>query len=161
MGDRVKESLFSILGDPAPDTRVLDLFAGTGSLALEALSRGAQTAVLVERNHRAAEIARENAENARLLDLTRFLQIPAARALSMLEREGVSFRWIFVDPPYATNDLLQILERLGQSSLVAPDGIVVTHFPFKRPPAERYGALGVMDRRKYGQAEVRLYARIV
>lgn len=97
--DRVREALFSMLGDAIPGARILDLFAGSGSLGLEALSRGAQSVLFVEQNRAAAEVIRFNLQKARLTATLR--QAEVFRTLSDLVKTGHQFDLIFADPPYA------------------------------------------------------------
>lgn len=161
MADRMKESVFSILGAPRAGLRVLDLFAGTGALALESISRGAADAVLVESNREAAEIARENAEQVGFGSHTRMLTQPVSRVLPNLEKAGDRFDWIFVDPPYESEERERTLTFLGKSRLLGNEAVVIVHAPWRHPPAQRYGCLEVADLRRYGQAEVRFYRTIV
>jgi 16S rRNA (guanine(966)-N(2))-methyltransferase RsmD len=158
--DRVREAVFSILGplDGAPrGPRVLDLFAGTGALGIEAVSRGASSALLVERAPECAALCRANAERARLADRITVREAEVGRALVALQRAGDRFDWVFCDPPYATGDLDATLRRLGTGTLLAPDGVVVAEHSPRSRPADRYGALALVDRRRWGDTEVSFY----
>ena len=107
--DRVREALFSILGGRVQDARVLDLFCGTGALGLESLSRGAQTAVFVDRSLQAVAVARRNARTLGVEHRTSFLQMPAVSALRVLANRTERFDGVFVDPPYDTEQLEAVL----------------------------------------------------
>jgi 16S rRNA (guanine(966)-N(2))-methyltransferase RsmD len=124
--DRVREALFNILGSAA-GLCVLDLFAGTGALALEALSRGAAHAVLVDYAEAAARVIQANLAPLGYQDRARVLRLDVARALRLLERQGARFDLVFVDPPYRDSaDPLRVadlLERLAPT--LAPDGLIV------------------------------------
>jgi 16S rRNA (guanine966-N2)-methyltransferase len=98
--DRVREALFSMLGDTIANARILDLFAGSGALGLEALSRGAASVLFVEQNRNAAEIIRLNLQKARLANAT-VRQADVFRTLADLAKTGQIFDLIFADPPYA------------------------------------------------------------
>lgn len=98
--DRVREALFSMLGDAVSGARVLDLFAGSGALGLEALSRGAESVVFVEQNRNAADIIRLNLQKARLTNAT-LRQSDVFRTLADLAKTGHTFDLVFADPPYA------------------------------------------------------------
>jgi len=119
--DRVREAIFSSLGARVPGANVLDLFAGTGALGLEALSRGAQSAVFVENARTALDCLAKN--------LTDFKPAPAAKVvrgevLRELARLTEPFHLIFADPPYGT-DFKPILETVRQRNLLAADGLFV------------------------------------
>ena len=146
--DRVKESLFNVLGPAVEGARVLDLYAGTGNLGLEALSRGAREAVFVERAGAAADIIRTNLELCGLSAKGRVLRRPVARVLAELERNGESFDLIFMDPPYRRNLAVTTLELLGRHPVCAPDALVVLECDRR----EELGAYEprVTDRRNYG-----------
>lgn len=156
--DRVREALFNILGPPSAPVgepcRVLDLFAGSGALALEALSRGADEAVLVEQDAAAAAAA---ARNVAALDLAARVRIVDGEVGATLRRLGGRFHWIFLDPPYGGGALDRALRLLGQSPLVAPSGLVIAEHAAASPPAERYGRLVLSDLRRWGGTAVSFY----
>ena len=158
--DRIREALFSILGDEVRGARVLDLFAGSGALAVEALSRGAAEAVLVESDKRAAATV---AANLKALDLT-----PAARLLTMTaeafcRQPQEPFDLVLLDPPYATGlpSLYGLLDRLHDSGGLADGALVVVER--ERRDADLDGAppaFLVSDRRRtYGDTTL-LYLRV-
>ena len=111
--DRVKESVFNILGSMVQDRRVLDLFAGTGNLGLEALSRGAAAAVFADRT--TADLIRENARRTRLEDRVQVLSGDVFAILRRLEAQGERFSLIFCDPPYHKGLWQQALAAIGSS----------------------------------------------
>jgi len=121
--DRIKESLFSILGDFVRGKRVLDLFAGTGSLGLEALSRGAEQAVFIDRA--TAGILRENAEHTKLLERSEIFRGDVFSVLPRLESAGRQFQLIFCDPPYHAGLWERALSAVDRSELLAPDGLLI------------------------------------
>lgn len=157
--DRVRESLFSILGGPPEGTRVLDLFAGSGALGLEALSRGADHTVFVDQAPAALEVLRANLRSLGFGDRATVLRADALRALPRLERAGERFGWIFVDPPYASGLADAVLERLGTGDLVAAEGVVAVEHDRRRSPAQRSGVLIRDDQRRYGDTVLSLYRR--
>jgi 16S rRNA (guanine966-N2)-methyltransferase len=123
MTDRVKEALFSHLGDRLAKARVLDLFAGSGSLSIEALSRGASGAVLVESSKPAVEAAKTNLRRCGFLDRATLLRSDVRRFLSR-SKPNAAFDIVFVDPPYAMDDeevarlLVALVPHLGPSAAV-------------------------------------------
>lgn len=155
--DRVRESLFSILGPPAPGCRVLDLFAGAGTLAIEALSRGASAAVLVESGRPALAVLRANLAALDLAERAEVVAAPAQGALRRLIREGRRFNWVFLDPPYASEHGPRALATLGEGPLLAPGATVVIEHDRRRRPAAEVGCLVRIDDRRYGDTELSLY----
>ena len=122
---RVKESLFNILPHDFSGLRVLDLFAGSGNVSIEALSRGAIAAVLIDESARSAAVIRENLTR---LDLYRRAQVwvaPVARALRKLDQAGEKFDLIFLDPPYDKGLVSTTLRDIAKTSLLSPTAIVV------------------------------------
>ena len=154
--DRVREALFNILGDVA-GLAVLDLFAGTGALALEALSRGAAQAVLVDSAEPAVRVIQANVATLGYQERARVLRLDVVRALRVLERQGARFDLVFIDPPYEGSAATVTLAALGSGSLLAPDGLVVVEHDTRNEPAEQHGVLHLGERRKYGQTEVSFY----
>lgn len=122
--DRIKETLFNILQSYIPDCRFLDLFSGSGGIGIEALSRGADSAVFVEKNPKACTCIKENLAFTRLADRARVLNMDVLGALRTLEGDR-SFDCIFMDPPY-NNDLEhQVLEYLRESSLADENTLII------------------------------------
>lgn len=122
--DRIKETLFNMLNPRLYDCRFLDLFAGSGSIGIEALSRGAKEAVFVENNRKAAACVRENLSFTRLSDRARVLDADAISALKMLEGEP-PFDLIFLDPPYGKGLERQVFEYLEHSALADKDTAII------------------------------------
>lgn len=125
-GARLRESAFGILEHRGAidGARVLDLFAGTGALGIEALSRGATSLVAVEQDRAVAKLLQSNVENAGFADRTRVVVQPAERAVAQLP-DGESFDLVLVDPPYREGLAQPVLERLAERGLVTPDGLVL------------------------------------
>ena len=121
--DRVKESVFNILGDKVRDRRVLDLFAGSGALGLESLSRGASHALMVDRD--SVGIIAKNAAHTHLEHKAKILDMDVMAALSRLEKEEECFGIIFSDPPYHRGWTEAVLARITESHLLAENGILV------------------------------------
>jgi 16S rRNA (guanine966-N2)-methyltransferase len=150
---RVREALFSIWCDRLEGARVLDLFAGSGAVGLEALGRGALTALAVDSDLRAVKIVEENAARVGLKALEiRRLTLPAG--LGRLSERG-PFDLIFADPPYgfaAYEDLLQ-----GAAPLLTPDGEVAVEHSARRELPVEVGPLTRVDVRRYGESAVSFY----
>jgi len=130
LADRAREGLFSSFGDAVRDARVLDLFAGTGAVAIEALSRGAASAVLVDTGPRAVRTATANLERTHLADRATVVRMDAAKAV---QSDMGDFDLVFLDPPYATPDeeVSALLGEIAARGLVARGGLVVVTRPIK------------------------------
>ena len=151
MGERVRGSLFNIINSRLDDTEVLDVFAGTGSLGLEALSRGAKHATFVERDRVASRILAENIAALGVDELTTSTQIGAATWIS--QNQDKRYDVIFVDPPY--NDMqFSIVAKLAP--LLKPDGLLVLSHPEKVKVPDFEGLI-LTDNRNYGTAELGFY----
>jgi 16S rRNA (guanine(966)-N(2))-methyltransferase RsmD len=155
--DRVREAVFSILGARgAAPARVLDLYAGSGAFGLEALSRGAAEALLVDADAAACALARKNVDALGFGARVRVVCRPARAWLAHAEGR---FGWIFLDPPYAA-----VAELDGALALLAPlvepGGVVVAEHEWRRAPADAYGGLAVCARRRYGQTAISLYTGV-
>ena len=158
MLDRVREALFSSAADWMPDARVLDLFAGSGSLGLEALSRDARSARLVEQDKAALKALRDNVELLRLQDRADIRASDALWPSSWSSQEPWDL--IFLDPPYALVEdpparrkLLEALELLLREHL-APDGLLVLHVKRNALREEELAAARASGRRAYGSSEL-------
>jgi len=149
MMDRVKEAIFSSLGAVVVGARVLDLYAGSGSLGLEALSRGAVSATFVEWSRSARSILREN-----MVSLGLEGEVVPARVEEYLQRVGPEVNLVFVDPPYAVAlpSVENVLGLVGRR--LTEGGIVVLHRRAGSGEVVAPQDLRVADRRRYGDAEV-------
>lgn len=146
---RVKESLFAILGERVAEAAVLDLFAGSGALGFEALSRGARSVTFVEADAHVARRLRSAAQDLGVAERCRVIAAPAERAL---ERIAEPFDLVFADPPYALGFPARALEGLRRHNLLAKDGMVVFEHSARLAPAtpgfvitraERYGEVAI------------------
>ena len=153
--DRVKESLFSILQHRVVSARVLDLYAGSGARSLEALSRGADSAVLVDCAPRACQAIRENIEALGCGDKAKLLRMRDTAALSRLAEEQRQFDLIFLDPPYRM-DAAPICALIAEKGLLSGDGVIVVEHSRETPPAVR-PPLALPDQRNYGVVGLSFY----
>jgi 16S rRNA (guanine966-N2)-methyltransferase len=123
--DRVKESVFAILSPLLGQAAVLDLYAGSGALGIEALSRGAERAVFVEKNAAAAACIKANLEIAGVKSLATVMTMPVARALHLLSKHKETFDLVFMDPPYERSLVIKTLHDLQKAEVVKPGSICV------------------------------------
>ncbi|BDG06607.1 16S rRNA (guanine(966)-N(2))-methyltransferase RsmD [Anaeromyxobacter oryzae] len=152
--DKVRGAVFNVLGQFFEGGDVLDLYAGTGALALEALSRGCARAVCVEADRRAAGIVARNAEACGFGERVEVVLGRVPEALGRLARGR--FALAFVDPPYAEGPETA-LAALGP--LLAPGARAVAEHDARRPPPDRLGSLALVDRRTYGGTGISIYQR--
>ncbi|MFC5471942.1 16S rRNA (guanine(966)-N(2))-methyltransferase RsmD [Cohnella suwonensis] len=155
--DKVKESLFSIIGPYFDGERVLDLFAGTGGLGIEALSRGAGSAVFIDSQPQSVDIVKKNLASTRLSDKAEVYRNDAKRALKVLERAGKPFDLVFLDPPYAMKDCDELLLEMAAKGLVANGATaVVEHHPDVEY-GDEFGSFERIKYAKYGEIALSVY----
>jgi len=154
MTDRVREALFSSLGAAVEGAAVLDLYAGSGSVGLEALSRGASSAVFVERNRMALDAIRRNVAAVRCGG-----SIVDGDVAAYLDGAGARFDLVFVDPPYelAATAVARVLGAV--ETRLEPGGIVVVHRRVGEGPEAVPAGLQLVDRRRYGDGELWRYVK--
>ena len=152
--DRVRESLFSRLGDLSGES-VLDLFAGTGALGIEAISRGAECLVSVDHSRKAIAAMEQTFEQFGLASEARTLHLTALAAIRRLSGEGQLFSLVFLDPPYAEGSALEeALAALRDSGLLAPGAILVVETPRRNPLAWPIPGFELEEARRYGDTVI-------
>jgi 16S rRNA (guanine966-N2)-methyltransferase len=149
-GARVKGALFNILPRDLSGMRLLDLFAGTGNVTIEALSRGIAQAVLVDASAQSARAIRDNLRMLGLTDRARLLTMPVDRAVRQLARQREAFDLIFLDPPYGRSLAERTLKIIADGSILRPNGTLVAEHSVRDPIGARYGALKMQSQRRYG-----------
>ena len=156
--DRVREALFSKLSSRFGNftgLKVLELFAGSGAQALEAVSRGAESAILVDSNIQASKLIGENIKRCKFEASTRLLQADALSALPRLTTAG-PFDLILLDPPYNRGFIPLVLEKIDALQLLADDGIICAESAADENPTYS-GQLELLENRKYGSTLVHFY----
>lgn len=159
--DRVKEALFSIVlsrFDLAGAT-VLDLFAGSGALGIEALSRGARRAVFVERHLPTAKVLRANLSSCGFGQEAEVWTTPVDRALAKLAERGDRFDGVFLDPPYERGWLGRTMLALGEGGILAAGAWVMAEHHADERVCEAYGGLRLTQARSYGKTGLALFVR--
>lgn len=155
--DRVKESLFNIISGVISDAVVLDLYAGTGNLGIEALSRGARKAVFVDRSRESVSVIRDNLTHTKLGDRAEIINNDVSVALKKLSRSNMKFDLIFLDPPYGKGLVQKTLELLVTYDIVKENCIVVAeHSALDEVPGEA-GCLRLIREQKYGDTKLSFY----
>ncbi len=150
--DRVREATFARLGD-LEGAAVLDLYAGSGALGVEAVSRGAAAVVFVERAPRCLSVLRANIESLGLGPVARVVRGDAPRAIQRLGRSGQRFDLVLLDPPYASNEAGRALEALVASGILARGARVVVESG-RRHPVPEVAGLVPLDERRYGETVI-------
>ncbi len=153
--ERVREAIFNMLGARVQGARVLDLFAGAGSLGLEALSRGAAWVVFVERDPRVVRVLRSNVAQSGLEDRAEVWPKDVFRAIPELARRGDRFEVVLLDPPYGLGLVGRTLEALAASGVLAPEAVVVAESGARQREPVPEGFEVTRDRR-YGDTRVRV-----
>ncbi|MGH7255711.1 MAG: 16S rRNA (guanine(966)-N(2))-methyltransferase RsmD [Nitrospirales bacterium] len=154
--DRVKAALFSILGDRILDARVLDLFAGTGAIGIEALSRGASAVTFVEPDTESLRLLRANLTRCQLEEAAD-LQACTAEAFLRHSRAGGTFDIAFADPPYALDSGAHLLPSLSRAGILTSDSVVVLEHATRQPPPDEVGRLIRHRQYRYGDTTLSLY----
>ena len=154
--DRVKESLFNILNLKLEDAIVLDLFAGSGALSLEALSRGAKKAILCDSSNQAVSIIKKNIEKTKTQDKTILLQMNYEKALEKLKSEKEKMNLVFLDPPYDSDFAEDASKKIIQFDLLENNGIIIIETDQKEKVLKNTDKelLEIYDIRKYGRVSL-------
>lgn len=157
--DRVKEALFSILSSRIDfaGIRVLDICAGTGSLGIESLSRGAASCCFIESNQAVKSILEKNILVTHSQDRSEVVAMDAVKALRYIAGRGPVYDLAFFDPPYDSELYLRVPESLDSPDLLKPDAILVVECSVRNPLQESYGRLKRFDRRVYGETALELF----
>ena len=158
--DRVKEAIFDILQKYPPGQNVLDLFAGTGAMGIEALSRGSLAAVFIENHPGSLDALRRNLAACRLEGVSEVLAQEAEEGLRFLEEQGENFEFIFLDPPYGKGLARKTVGKLAESVILKPETLIVAEhspaeeieeiFPLERVDFREYGSTRISFFRKAG-----------
>ena len=154
--DRVKEALFSILNFDLPGTKVLDLFAGTGQLGIEALSRGAKSAVFVDERDAACSLVKENLKKTGLAEQATVIR---SDYQNYLRRCGKKFDIILLDPPYSEVFLENSLKIITEIDILQSGGIIATEYPFGKVLPDSLGADFRSKQYKYGKTVLTIFRK--
>ena len=155
--DRAKEALFNIIGGQVREAKFLDLFAGTGAIGIEALSRGAREAVFVESNPQVVKIIKENLALTGFGGQAEVLSREVDRAVDLLSAAGQNYNIIFMDPPYLKNLAQTSLVKVSNGGLVAAGGLVITESSKLDLLPEEAGHLKLFRQEKYGDTVFSFY----
>ena len=152
--DRMREAIFNILSFRVQKAIVLDLFAGTGALGIEALSRGAESAVFIDTNKKVLSLIERNIRSCKLGDRAKIIKWNINKNLNCIKSADPPFDLVFIDPPYNKHFIKPSLSYLYRSTVLAKDAfIIVEHDPAEQVPEDN-PAFKIADQRKYGKTLV-------
>ncbi len=156
--DRLRETLFNLIGAAVVDSMFADCYAGSGAVGLEALSRGARRAYFFESHRAASKVIRKNLAALKIEEGYEILALDVCAGLKTLEHKSVRLDLVFLDPPYqAAEEYRRALTSLGESSLLAPNALVVAEHDKHHTLAESYGSLQRTRTRTQGDATLAFY----
>jgi 16S rRNA (guanine966-N2)-methyltransferase len=156
--DRLRETLFNVLGPSIEDSDFIDLYAGTGAVGIEAISRGANLSILIESHAATARLIRENLESLQIRTAVEIIESDAIRGLEKLAARHLVADFIFLDPPYEkVSEYVRVLEFLDASHLLAPSGIVIAEHSHRTELPERLNRLECTRRLEQGDTVLSFY----
>ena len=156
--DQLRETLFDVLGPSIEGARLLDAYAGTGAVGIEAISRGAADVVFIEHHRPAAELIRQNLARLKIDSGYWILTNSVAAGLEKLAGQGEQYDFVFLDPPYdAIREYHQTLRELGRSRLLLPSSLVIVEHPRPVILEEEYAALRRRRLIRHGDAQLAFY----
>lgn len=157
--DRIKESLFNILGNIGEGSLVLDLFSGSGSIGIEFLSRGSKKCYFIDNSSNSIKIIRENLNITRFNNKSKIYKKDVFRAIQFLSSEGLRFDYIFMDPPYKRGLVSSVLEFIDENDILKSGGLIIIEHENELELADFIFNLDKVDKRKYGSKTISFYIR--
>ncbi|MDN4492405.1 16S rRNA (guanine(966)-N(2))-methyltransferase RsmD [Ureibacillus aquaedulcis] len=155
--DKVKESIFNIIGPFFSGGIALDLFAGSGGLGIETLSRGASKAIFVEKDGRAFQTLQENIKKCRYEDVSETFRTDATRAVKGLLKRDIQLDYLFLDPPYHKTEYYELLNSLVEQGKLSKDAIIVCEHSVEVSLPSNYGHYALVRQETYGSTIVSVY----
>lgn len=156
--DRLRETLFNILGPGVEDSLFVDLYAGTGAIGIEAVSRGARQVIWIESNPKATRLIRQNLTTLGIVSGSEVIEADALAGLRKIAERHLVADFFFLDPPYErTEEYLRVLEFLDRSHLIAPQGLVIVEHAIGRDPPHRLDRLECTRQVEQGDATLSFY----
>jgi len=155
--DKVKESIFSMIQGHIEAAVVLDLFAGTGNLGLEAISQGAKKAIFVENGRIPLRTLKRNVDLCGFQDQAEILSLDAEMALNVLRRRGEKVDLVFIDPPYGSGYVDKTLRFINSHDMVNVGGAIVVEHGSEERPAAKWGRLSLKKRKRHGDTTISIF----
>lgn len=156
--DRVKESLFGMIQDYIKDSMVLDLFAGSGNLGVEAISNGAKIAYFIDNNPEVIKVLNKNIANLDIKSKSRVILSDWKKALNTFATQNIKFDLIFIDPPYAYDVYEKILNKVSTLNLLSDNGLIIMEYSNLHLPTT-YENLTLYKERNYGNKSINIYIK--
>lgn len=156
--DRVREAVFNILNLSWEERDVVDLFAGTGGLGIEALSRGASRVVFVEQHQRSLEVLEKNVRTLALDGRCEIVRMSVEEGMRVLQRKQRTFDVAFLDPPYGSGLADSALHLLSRSAIMRGGAVIVAEHHIREQLSNSYGLIALSDRRRYGETAISFYS---
>lgn len=157
--DKVKEALFNMIGPYFDGGLGLDLFAGSGGLGLEALSRGLEKVIFVDRDIKAIQTIHENIQACKMEDKVEVYRNDADRALKALIKREIQFDYIFLDPPYKKQQLLSLMGKISEHQLLTDGGYIICEHSHDVELPESTGEYSRYKHEKYGIIAITIYSQ--
>ena len=155
--DRVKESIFSMINNYIIESNILDLFSGTGSLGIEAISRGANYGYFVDNNKNSIKVINENIKTTGFEEKSEVLWSDTLNVIKQLGENGKKVNIIFMDPPYLKDLIVPCIEAIESERLLDDEGIIVVEHDIKDSIPDVIGSLKKIKEKKYGNTRISIY----
>lgn len=156
--DRVKESVFASIQEYIPNSIVLDLFAGSGNLGIEAISNGCSKCYFVDNNYKCINIIKKNLINFNILSKAILIENDYLKALESFNKKGQVFNIIFIDPPYKDNILIDIMNNIEKNNLLSEKGIIILEYNLDTLSEDIKGYI-LLKKKKYGDKYISIYQK--
>ena len=155
--DRIKETLFNMIQGEVPGAYFLDLFAGSGGLSIEAVSRGISQAVLVDRQYQAIKTIKKNIDVTKHVEQFKVYKMDAHKALNLFAKDKMKFNLVFLDPPYAKQQIVNDMEQMVKNNLLAKDAIIVAETDQNAKLPTDLADFNFIRRQEYGITVLTIY----
>lgn len=155
--DRIKESMFNILKNIDESSLALDLFAGSGSIGIEFLSRGANMAYFVDKSNFSIKAIKDNLDHTDLLSRSKIIKNDSIKAIKLLGKKNIKFNYIFIDPPYESDLINKVVENIWKENILAKGGIIILEHEKKLYLPNKMHGLEKIDERNYGSKSLTFY----
>lgn len=157
--DKVKESIFNIIGPYFEGGVVVELFGGSGSISLEALSRGMDRAYTFEKNAKACEVIRQNAEKCHLTDQLHILRVDARQAHTRLQQKGIMIDLLYVDPPFAQIHFYELVNEFVENDLLHEQAVIICEHEKQVELPDTFGDYQRTKKTIYGNTALSIYKK--
>ncbi len=158
--DRVKESFFNIISPIKRNSIVLDLFAGTGAIGIEFLSRGAKFAYFIDKNRDSISVINRNLEHTKYNEKSKVITGDSSVVLHRLSVSGAKFDYIYIDPPFSDEEILyKVISIIDGNELLSDDGLLIAEHDEKIAINDQYSSFELFDKRKYGNKVMTYFKR--